>query len=262
MGISFMFVGFGDPQLAFIHIAAHAVFKSLLFWGVGLVNHDTRHQYTVSDYSVTVVSYTAVVVSLLSLLGTPFLSGFYTKELMLVHGGEVEYVFFIVVVVQLVSVFYNTRLLFLICFTGLGLVSYIHRTVECAPTLAVLLFIASVLSVFAGYFSICEYSSLAYFWTFFGAGVTGVTASLIADTAAVPQLFAVLPWGLLILFFSMRSQTATYKIEVTFKLIGRIRTRFLSIYYGFCFLEVCALAIERFFVVYITYDNDSLVGDY
>jgi hypothetical protein len=224
-----------------------------------LVNHDTRHQYTASDYSVTVVSCTAVAISLLSLLGTPFLSGFYTKELMLVHGSEVKCVFFIIVAVQLVSVFYNTRLLFLIFFTGLGSVSYIHRTAEHTATLLVL-FIASVLSVFTGYFSICEYSSLAYFWTFFGVGVTGVTTSLITDTAAVPQLFAVLPWGLLILFFSMRSQTVTYKIEVTFKLIGTIHTRFLSVYYGFCFLEVCALAIERLFAVYVIYDNDSLAG--
>jgi len=45
MGVAFIFIGLCDAQLAFIHIAAHAVFKSLLFWGVGLLNHAGQHQY-------------------------------------------------------------------------------------------------------------------------------------------------------------------------------------------------------------------------
>lgn len=46
MGLALMFVGMCDTRLAFLHISAHAVFKSLLFWGVGILNHIVTNQYT------------------------------------------------------------------------------------------------------------------------------------------------------------------------------------------------------------------------
>lgn len=45
MGLAFMFVGMCDTRLAFLHISVHAVFKSLLFWGVGVLNHIAANQY-------------------------------------------------------------------------------------------------------------------------------------------------------------------------------------------------------------------------
>lgn len=84
MGLAFMFVGAGDTKMAFLHIAVHAIFKSLLFWGVGAINHYTGHQYA-AVFRLCAGFYvkTTVFVAAAALLGTPFMSGFYSKEFIL-----------------------------------------------------------------------------------------------------------------------------------------------------------------------------------
>nr|AVJ52471.1 NADH dehydrogenase subunit 5 [Tetrarthria variegata] len=83
--MSSLFMGF--PILSFFHLLSHAFFKALLFLCAGLMIHcmsdsqDIRHM----GYMINFLPYTCscFCISNLSLCGLPFLSGFYSKDLVL-----------------------------------------------------------------------------------------------------------------------------------------------------------------------------------
>lgn len=75
------------PYLAFFHLLAHALFKSSLFISIGtfIVSHghyqDSR--LITSAYNYNPYFRSVILVSEANLLGLPFLSGFYSKDLIL-----------------------------------------------------------------------------------------------------------------------------------------------------------------------------------
>nr|AVJ52439.1 NADH dehydrogenase subunit 5 [Choerocoris paganus] len=83
--MSSLFMGF--PVLAYFHLLSHAFFKALLFLCAGLMIHcmsdsqDIRHM----GYVVNSLPYTCscFCISNLSLCGMPFMSGFYSKDMIL-----------------------------------------------------------------------------------------------------------------------------------------------------------------------------------
>nr|YP_002970614.1 NADH dehydrogenase subunit 5 [Laccotrephes robustus]ACJ69528.1 NADH dehydrogenase subunit 5 [Laccotrephes robustus] len=81
--MSILFLGF--PVLAFYHLLTHAFFKALLFLCAGLIIHcmsdsqDIRHMGGIVDYLPLTCA--CFCISNLSLCGMPFLSGFYSKDL-------------------------------------------------------------------------------------------------------------------------------------------------------------------------------------
>nr|YP_009754536.1 NADH dehydrogenase subunit 5 [Myrmus lateralis]QIN90644.1 NADH dehydrogenase subunit 5 [Myrmus lateralis] len=83
--MSALFMGF--PKLAFMHLLTHAFFKALLFLCAGLFIHcmsdsqDIRHMGNL----VNQLPYTSASFSIanMSLCGLPFLSGFYSKDMIL-----------------------------------------------------------------------------------------------------------------------------------------------------------------------------------
>nr|AVJ52459.1 NADH dehydrogenase subunit 5 [Orsilochides guttata] len=83
--MSSLFMGF--PLLSYFHLLSHAFFKALLFLCAGLMIHcmsdsqDIRHM----GYMINHLPYTCACfcISNLSLCGMPFLSGFYSKDLVL-----------------------------------------------------------------------------------------------------------------------------------------------------------------------------------
>nr|AVJ52465.1 NADH dehydrogenase subunit 5 [Solenosthedium bilunatum] len=83
--MSSLFMGY--PILAYFHLLSHAFFKALLFLCAGLIIHcmsdsqDIRHM----GYVINFLPFTCscFCISNLSLCGLPFLSGFYSKDLVL-----------------------------------------------------------------------------------------------------------------------------------------------------------------------------------
>nr|AVJ52455.1 NADH dehydrogenase subunit 5 [Odontoscelis fuliginosa] len=98
--MSSLFMGF--PLLAYFHLLSHAFFKALLFLCAGLMIHcmsdsqDIRHM----GYMVQHLPYTCACfcISNLSLCGLPFLSGFYSKDLVLEYMGMGMFNMFIYIV--------------------------------------------------------------------------------------------------------------------------------------------------------------------
>nr|QJD22450.1 NADH dehydrogenase subunit 5 [Haustorioides koreanus] len=87
LGLMMMVLSLGMSSLAFFHLISHAMFKSTLFMCAGVIIHmsdstqDSRKMSTLSLSS----PFLMLVFSLcnLALLGFPFLSGFYSKDILL-----------------------------------------------------------------------------------------------------------------------------------------------------------------------------------
>ena len=90
LGVIILTLGLGSPKMAFFHLLSHAYFKAILFMCAGRVIHtikDYQDIRTIRRGHVASVKVLAIViVANLSLCGFPFLSGFYSKDLILESG--------------------------------------------------------------------------------------------------------------------------------------------------------------------------------
>nr|YP_011017323.1 NADH dehydrogenase subunit 5 [Amblyomma boeroi]WQF68986.1 NADH dehydrogenase subunit 5 [Amblyomma boeroi] len=74
-------------NLAFFHLIIHAIFKSMLFLCAGIVIHSFQGIQDIrmlgSFFSVSPLISSCMMISMLSLMGFPFVGGFYSKDLIL-----------------------------------------------------------------------------------------------------------------------------------------------------------------------------------
>jgi len=79
--------GLSSYNLAFFHLINHAFFKSLLFLSAGSVIHAVSNDQDLRKFGGLVVylpfTYGVMLIGVLALCGFPFLSGFYSKEIII-----------------------------------------------------------------------------------------------------------------------------------------------------------------------------------
>nr|YP_009743677.1 NADH dehydrogenase subunit 5 [Cryptonatica janthostoma]QIE11994.1 NADH dehydrogenase subunit 5 [Cryptonatica janthostoma] len=87
LGVMMMSLGMGMPYLALFHLYTHALFKAMLFLCAGAIIHNSANTQDIRSmgmiYSQAPLTITCMNVANLSLCGAPFLSGFYSKDLIL-----------------------------------------------------------------------------------------------------------------------------------------------------------------------------------
>jgi len=87
LGVIMRILSLGYPNLAFFHLLRHALFKALLFMCAGAVIHNIKDYQDIRAMGSLVVSIplTTFCINLanLALCGSPFLAGFYSKDLIL-----------------------------------------------------------------------------------------------------------------------------------------------------------------------------------
>lgn len=90
LGVIIISLGIGLPYLALFHLYTHALFKALLFLCAGTIiharsnNQDLRYSGLIALHLPFTV--TCINIANLSLCGAPFLSGFYSKDLILEYS--------------------------------------------------------------------------------------------------------------------------------------------------------------------------------
>nr|YP_010926800.1 NADH dehydrogenase subunit 5 [Latreutes anoplonyx]WKF54307.1 NADH dehydrogenase subunit 5 [Latreutes anoplonyx] len=87
LSVMMMILSIGRPDLAFFHLVIHALFKALLFMCAGSLIHSSGGYQDIRFMgSLTTkmpLSVSCLTLSNLALCGTPFLAGFYSKDLIL-----------------------------------------------------------------------------------------------------------------------------------------------------------------------------------
>lgn len=116
LGIIIAAIGLNIVHLAFLHIVTHALFKALLFICAGRFIHshlhrqDLRWMGNLTNQIPTTAS--CLIIANLALCGFPFISGFYSKDLIveasLFYPHNLLIVIFIILAVGLTS-FYSIR---------------------------------------------------------------------------------------------------------------------------------------------------------
>ncbi|MFM2344822.1 MAG: hypothetical protein RLZZ210_1434 [Pseudomonadota bacterium] len=123
LGYMTVALGVSAYPIAIFHLVTHAFFKALLFLGAGSVimgchhNQDMRYMGNIRKYMP--ITWITSLIGSLALIGTPFLSGFYSKDSIIeaVHHSHIfgaGFAYFSVVCGVFITAFYSFRMYFLV----------------------------------------------------------------------------------------------------------------------------------------------------
>ncbi len=123
LGYMTVALGASAYSVAMFHLMTHAFFKALLFLGAGSViigmHHDQNIQHMGNLKKYMPITWITFLIGSLALIGTPFFSGFYSKDSLieavkLSHIPGSYFAYFAVLVGVFVTAFYSFRLYFLV----------------------------------------------------------------------------------------------------------------------------------------------------
>jgi NADH-quinone oxidoreductase subunit L len=123
LGYMTVALGVSAYSVAIFHLMTHAFFKALLFLGAGSVimgmHHNQDMRYMGGAWKYMKITWVTSLIGSLALIGTPFFSGFYSKDSIIeavkyasIPGAGIAY--FAVVAGVFVTAFYSFRMYFLV----------------------------------------------------------------------------------------------------------------------------------------------------
>lgn len=150
--------GLGMPGLAMFHLMTHAFFKALMFLGSGSVIHACHHEQDIFKYgglrkTMPITAFTFLV-GVLAISGVNFLSGYFSKDAILLSAYNTDMPIFIILYAgAILTAFYMFRLYF-ITFEGKARSSKASQAHENGALMTGPLVILAALAIFGGYHSL------------------------------------------------------------------------------------------------------------
>jgi NADH-quinone oxidoreductase subunit L len=123
LGYMTVALGLSAYSVAIFHLMTHAFFKALLFLGAGSVIMGMHHDQDIRNMGglrkYMPITWITSLIGSLALIGTPFLSGFYSKDSIieaaqLSHIPGSSFAYFAVLAGVFVTAFYSFRMYFLV----------------------------------------------------------------------------------------------------------------------------------------------------
>lgn len=155
--------GISGYNVSMYHLANHAFFKALLFLSAGSVIHSMHDEQDMRKMGgllkILPFTYAMFLIGSFALLGVPFLSGYYSKDLILelsfaTYSISSHFAYILGTLAAFFTAFYSVRLLILTFITKTNAYKQVINKAHDAPLLLGLpLFILSIFSIFVGYFT-------------------------------------------------------------------------------------------------------------
>ena len=138
LGYMVMICGFSQYNCGLFHLVNHGFFKALLFLSAGSIIHALTDEQDFRKMGamrlITPVSYACIIIGSVSLMGLPFLTGFYSKDLIieLIYGEHfLRFALWLGVLSAFITAFYSFRLLNFTFFnnpqSNINFFSYSHE---------------------------------------------------------------------------------------------------------------------------------------
>lgn len=161
IGYLFIACGLSQYNVALFHLVNHAFFKALLFLSAGAVLHATYDEQDQRKLGGLIAflpfAYTAILIGSLSLIALPFITGFYSKDLILelaygqyLFSGQIAY--YIGTISARFTAFYSLRLISLTFLSYPNAQKKVYINAHDAPVIVIIpLTILRLLAIFFGY---------------------------------------------------------------------------------------------------------------
>jgi NADH-quinone oxidoreductase subunit L len=162
LGYMFLALGTGSYVAAVFHVMTHAFFKALLFLGSGSVIHAVSGQQDIRFMgglrSKLPITYITFLIGCLAIAGIPPLSGFFSKDAILLGAFEHDKFLYVVgVLTAALTAFYMFRLLFITFGSSFrGTEEQRHHIHESPAAMTVPLIVLAILAIIGGFVGVPE----------------------------------------------------------------------------------------------------------
>ena len=225
--------GLSNYSVGVFHLANHAFFKALLFLGAGSVIHAVSDEQDMRKMGglkqLVPFTYSMMLIGSLALIGFPFLTGFYSKDVILevAYGkftNEGHFSYILGTVGAFLTAFYSTRLLYLTFLsTPNGFKSVICSAYDSSYQICTALAILSIPSMFIGFYTKDMIIGLGS--DFWGNSIYVLPENMnMIDAEFIPHSFKILP-----VVFSLIGATISFLLYTfSSKILFQLKISFLG----------------------------------
>ena len=194
--------GLSNYSVGVFHLVNHAFFKALLFLGAGSIIHAVADEQDMRKMGglkkLVPFTYSMMVIGSLALIGFPFLTGFYSKDVILevAYGKytlEGHFSYILGTVGAFLTAFYSTRLVYLtfLCRPN-GYKPVISRAYDSSYQICISLFLLVVPSVLIGFYA--KDMIIGFGSDFWGNAIFTTTENMNrVDSEFITHIYKILP---------------------------------------------------------------------